>query len=60
MTEEKLRTVKEIKDEIERMKEILQDEPQASLTTKMYIKGKMSGLYFALHIKTNFDGEVME
>ena len=66
MTEEEgffireVRTVKEIEDEIERIKEIPKDNPQMSETSLAFGKGKLSGLYFALSKKVNFDGEVME
>lgn len=55
-----VRTVKEIEDEIERIKEIPKDNPQMSETSLAFRKGKVSGLCFALGKKVNFDGEVME
>jgi len=54
MPKEKLRTIKEIKDEIDRVKEMIKVDHST------YGKGKLSGLYFALGKKLNFDSKVME
>jgi len=51
------RSINEIKDEIERVRELLKtDKGEHSV----YGKGKLSGLYFALGKKLNFDSEEIE
>lgn len=54
MSEDKLRTIKKIKEEIERVGKMIEEDQS------LFGKGKLSGLYFALGKKLNFDGEVME
>ena len=53
MSEEKLRSIEEIKEEIERIRNLLEKEKRGT----SFGKGKLSGLYFALGINLNFDGE---
>ena len=54
MDEEKIRTVEEINDEIERIRNMIGKDQSE------YAEGKLSGLYFALGKKLNYDGEVIK
>ena len=54
MSGEKLKTIEEIKEEIKRIKEMVE------IDHSTFGKGKLSGLYFALGKKLTFDRDVIE